>query len=120
MRSIPPNSPSCDTNESSASAYHKGGASASSYHSGGVNVSFLDGSVRFISDTIQVKNLDVACEGTDLPPATPIAKNAGANVAIGELFSYGIWAELGSINGGESTALPLLFYNMILWYDLLL
>jgi hypothetical protein len=35
-----------------------------------------------------------------------IAKNAGANVAIGELFSYGIVAELGSANGGESTALP--------------
>jgi len=103
---LPPNSPSCDTNESSTSAYHKGGASASSYHSGGVNASLLDGSVRFISDTINVKNLDVACDGTDIPPGSPVAKNAGANVAVGATFSYGVWADIGSINGGENTATP--------------
>jgi hypothetical protein len=76
---LPPNSPSCigatGVNYSSRSLM-----SASSYHSGGVNGTIGDGSVRFISETI----------------------NAGDNTktpVTGGQSPYGAWGALGSING---------------------
>jgi prepilin-type processing-associated H-X9-DG protein len=103
---LPPNSPSCTT-----ASYPNpwGGRSASSNHQGGVNVAFLDGSVHFVSETINTKNFDVKMNfpsGTYDAPTIPIAANAGASVAVGEVFSYGVWAELGSICGGESAQIP--------------
>jgi prepilin-type processing-associated H-X9-DG protein len=101
---LPPNSPSCTT-----ATQWWGGRSASSYHTNGVNAAFLDGSVHFINETINTKNFDVKIDfpsGTRDAPSVPIAANAGANVAAGEKFSYGVWAELGSISGGEAVQLP--------------
>jgi prepilin-type processing-associated H-X9-DG protein len=101
---LPPNSPSCTTTSG-----WWGGRSASSNHQGGVNVAFLDGSVHFVSETISTKNFDIKMNfpsGTNDAPTVPIAANAGASVAVGEMFSYGVWAELGSICGGESAQIP--------------
>jgi len=102
-----PNSPNC------ASGYWHVWTSASSNHPGGVSVSFLDGSARFINETIEVKNLNrsvrSALENIDLdnfpevlppdnPPEFPIDRN-------GDRFSYGVWAELGAVNSRESVSL---------------
>jgi hypothetical protein len=57
----------------------------------------LDGSVQFVSETVNTTNLDRASTipGTWEPPSVP-SDAAG-------VFSYGVWASMGSINGGEST-----------------
>lgn len=91
---LPPNSPSCHGDWTYV------WTSASSNHSGGVNVAMLDASARFISETVHTTNLHrkVSNQSPDWPPSTVYD-------ATGE-FSYGVWAEIGSISGGESTALP--------------
>jgi prepilin-type processing-associated H-X9-DG protein len=94
---LPPNSPNC------SSGYQYMWMSAASNHTGGVNVSFLDGSTRFVSDSIDVRNLNrrvrSAPSGTpDNPPAFPVDPD-------GNGFSYGVWAELGAINSIESVSL---------------
>jgi prepilin-type N-terminal cleavage/methylation domain-containing protein/prepilin-type processing-associated H-X9-DG protein len=90
---LPPNSPSC------AAGFEFVWISASSYHSGGVGVSFLDGAVRFVSNSVNTQNLHRAV--TALPsadtPAFPVDENGR--------FSYGVWAELGAVNSTESTSL---------------
>jgi len=64
-----------------------GVAPPGSRHSGGVNVARFDGSVTFISDTIDCGD-----------------QNAYA-VRTGE-SPFGVWGALGSPNGGESRSLP--------------
>ena len=59
--------------------------SASSYHSGGVNCGMGDGSVRFISDTIDVGDMSKGC------------------VTSGE-SPYGVWGAMGSRSGGETAS----------------
>ena len=61
--------------------------SASSYHPGGVNAALADASVRFFSETLSVKNLTQTVDRHYGGPAI-----------------YGVWAELATRNGGESTA----------------
>ena len=103
---LPPNNPNC------ASDFTHVWITAASSHPSGVNVSFLDGSVRFISDSIETKNLNrrvkSALDGldpdspdvpTDSPPPYPVDSN-------GNGFSYGVWAELGAINSMEVISLP--------------
>jgi prepilin-type processing-associated H-X9-DG protein len=112
---LPPNSPSaCGSGNNGMT---KGLISASSEHQGGVNVSFLDGTVHFITDSINTKNLDkgarLETQGyTDDPgwnagwqrnyyqPKQPI------DITTGAVFSYGVWANLGAINDGEVVSLP--------------
>lgn len=60
----------------------------SSYHPGGVNVSMMDGSVRFISDTIDTGNLTAAQPSSSAPSP------------------YGVWGALGSKRGGEPVSVP--------------
>ncbi|MGQ9506138.1 MAG: DUF1559 domain-containing protein [Thermogutta sp.] len=61
---------------------------ATSEHPGGVNVAMADGSVRFISDTIDAGNLwAVAPRPTDSGPSP-----------------YGVWGALGTKAGGETVS----------------
>jgi len=81
---LPPNAPSC-VSDNNGNADSTGGVlSASSYHPGGVNSMFADGSVRFV-------NQNINCGNTAAPPVT-----AGKS-------PYGVWGALGSISGKEST-----------------
>lgn len=78
---LPPNSPSCGNRPADS---HNGFGiwSASSYHIGGVNVGFLDGSVRFVSESIDCGNLDETTQDDGPSP-------------------YGIWGAAGTTNGAE-------------------
>ncbi len=102
---LPPNSPSCVNGE-------YGGASASSEHPGGVQSVFADGSIHFISDTIQTKNLGVKGTWTggagDWTPQNELVAAAagGTDAVANQAMSYGVWAELGNICGGISSQLP--------------
>jgi prepilin-type processing-associated H-X9-DG protein len=90
---LPPNSPSCYFNGDGYNAI----TTPSSYHSGGVNVTLGDGSVRFVSETI------------DAGSSTNETFSDIATAPIGEVSGkspFGIWGGLGSRDGGESTSLP--------------
>ena len=79
---LPPNSPSCVV----AGNYNTGSfnvGSASSNHTGGVSIGLFDGSVQFVSDTI------------DTNGSTSPSKYSGTS-------PYGVWGALGTVNGGES------------------
>ncbi|MDR2643958.1 MAG: DUF1559 domain-containing protein [Planctomycetaceae bacterium] len=94
---LPPNSPSC---ASSTTSWIYCRPCASSNHAGGVNASLLDGSVRFIQDSIHTANLHrkITNQSPDNPPTTPYDGSGS--------FSYGLWAELGAINDGGVTTPP--------------
>ncbi len=90
---VQPNGPCCATGADDST-----GASiftAQSYHTGGVNVGVLDGSVTFISDTI-----DNA--GLSNPDGSPVGREGPTSGRS----PYGVWGALGSINGGESVSIP--------------
>ena len=80
---LPPNSPSWSPTNGNAGFTVM---SVSSAHTGGVNGLFFDGTVHFISETIDTN-------GSTLPP-----------VQQGQ-SPYGVWGALGSINGAESKSL---------------
>ena len=83
---IAPNGPSCvdTTHNVNGRALN----TASSYHSGGANCGKWDGSVIFVSDTIN----------TASSSATPTVVEMGES-------QYGIWGAMGTVNGGESNTL---------------
>jgi prepilin-type N-terminal cleavage/methylation domain-containing protein/prepilin-type processing-associated H-X9-DG protein len=76
-----PNAPSC---VSGGGDGDWGVFSATSFHPGGVNVGLADGSVRFVSETIDTGSPSLAEVSSGLSP-------------------YGAWGALGSVQGGEPT-----------------
>jgi type II secretory pathway pseudopilin PulG len=83
---LPPNSPSCYNRASNNNVMF----SATSFHPGGVNVSLLDGSGKFVSETID--------SGTAVKFPTPTAPNGES--------PFGVWGAMGSRDGSESKTLP--------------
>lgn len=83
---LPPNSPACTTHWNTGWGWCYLGAS--SYHAGGVNGLRADGSVTFISETIDCgSNL-----GSDSYSASdPVGKSP-----------FGVWGAMGTISGGET------------------
>ncbi|MBQ7110446.1 MAG: DUF1559 domain-containing protein [Thermoguttaceae bacterium] len=90
---LPPNSPSC------GHEYH-GMFSAASYHSGGVNAVMGDGSVRFISETIDAGN---PANGHTVGGKSAYPFDNGK--ALDSKSPYGVWGAYGTIQGGETLSL---------------
>ena len=88
---LPPNSPTC-----SRTSENQVNVTASSYHSGGVNVTMGDGSVRFVSDTV-----DAGDQTNDLSSVA----SASNPQNYGGKSVYGVWGSMGSSCGGESVSL---------------
>jgi len=88
---LPPNSAVCIIGSGSVSPHWFGGLwTATSEHPGGVQVALADGSVRFISNTIDAGNQAAIA---------PAATAAGPS-------PYGVWGALGTKASGESANLP--------------
>lgn len=84
---LPPNSPSCFVAVAVNNPHWCAGIySAGSYHTGGVQVGMADGSVRFVSDTVDAGNQAAVA---------PTLANGG-------ISPYGVWGGMGSKSGGES------------------
>jgi hypothetical protein len=83
---LPPNSPSCTTNNEASNDNDGGIFTPNSYHPGGVNVGVADGAIVFISETINATT----------------TSNAG-NVKDGP-SNFGIWGNLGVRNDGVSVS----------------
>jgi len=79
---LPPNAPTCAASNT-ATQESRILAPPTSNHPGGVNVCMLDGSVRFVSDTIDCGNLSLG-----------LVESGVSN--------YGVWGALGSRAGAES------------------
>jgi prepilin-type processing-associated H-X9-DG protein len=83
---LPPNAPMC---LASKGEWATGVLPPQSNHPGGVNAAMADGSVRFVSETIDTGNLA-------LPEAQGWATSRYRN------SPYGVWGAMGSIDGGEA------------------
>lgn len=81
---LPPNFPSFEYGWEVTNGW--GAFAPSSNHSGGVNVARVDGSVTFVSDTIDTNGSTATCVTSGKSP-------------------FGVWGALGSKNGGETTSL---------------
>ena len=104
MAALPPNSPSCATNTRSDGNSQRL-ISATSYHAGGVNVTFLDASGRFISETIESGN-PVLIAGQDRDGNWLPGNDQSVPGRYGGPSPYGVWGAMGTISGGESVAAP--------------
>jgi prepilin-type N-terminal cleavage/methylation domain-containing protein len=83
---MPPNSPSCVRADSEIIW---GLFTAQSNHTGGVNTGRVDGSVSFVSDTVDTNGLPVNVQGKNLSGSS----------------AYGVWGAMGTPSGGESKSL---------------
>lgn len=82
---LPPNGPMCS---SSKGEWAFGLFSPQSYHPAGVNAAMADGSIRFVSETIDTGNL-----------ALPEAQGWSASRQVNS--PYGVWGAMGSMDGRE-------------------
>jgi len=86
---LPPNSPNCVSGGPNENTVGNWGIfSASSNHTGGINVALMDGSVTFVSETVN-------CITSGLTGDRPAQRTSGRS-------DFGIWGGMGTPNGGES------------------
>lgn len=90
---LPPNSPSCGSEREAL-------ISATSYHPGGVNACLADGSVRFISETIDAGD-PTKFLGEGQPGFVPNDPHQFSGPS-----TYGVWGALGTRASGEAVQLP--------------
>lgn len=83
---LPPNSPSCSAN-GSATQESRIIAPPTSYHPGGAVVCMLDGSVKFVPETINCGNLSLGLVSSGMS-------------------NYGVWGAMGSRAGSETYTAP--------------
>jgi len=83
---LPPNAPSCIP---VSDEWVWGFYSAASNHTGGVNVARADGSVHFVSDTVDCGGLPIHVQGVSLSGPS----------------AFGVWGAMGTPAGGESKSL---------------
>ena len=74
--------------------------SASSFHPGGANFGFLDGSVRFLKDSIQSWPITTTSSGTWPTGATPDSSTCFCWV-IAPGTQFGVYQKLSTVAGGE-------------------
>ncbi|MDR1493311.1 MAG: DUF1559 domain-containing protein [Planctomycetaceae bacterium] len=86
----PPNSPACTSSQADCAMPMI--IPPTSNHTGGVNVALVDGSVQFVSDTIN--NLTSGVTAANARP-----KKSGAS-------DYGVWGAYGTRSGGETLQHP--------------
>jgi hypothetical protein len=99
---LPPNSAACTFVDSgNYRANHVALLPPTSYHTGGVNVSLCDGTVHFITDTVDVGDLSAASDF-----AGNAAVNSGKKCRRSAVSPFGVWGALGSRNAGEVVMLP--------------
>ncbi|HBT75549.1 MAG TPA: hypothetical protein DEB39_01195 [Planctomycetaceae bacterium] len=104
---MPPNSHSC----AQGGHWNESGLySASGFHVGGINITLADGSVRFVSNTIDCGNqdydvlhppIDSPSNSVSLWDGTP----AYGKDPVGP-SPFGVWGALGSRDGAEAIVLP--------------
>ena len=92
---LPPNAPSCGN-----SGENWAMMTASSYHPGGVNTAFTDGSVQFMSETIDAGDPTVG------ESSLPTLVDPNRPQDYGGPSIRGVWGALGSSGGGEAVSLP--------------
>ena len=91
---LPPNSPNCDIGAPESGHLENWGIfSASSNHTGGVNVARLDGSVSFVTDSVNA-----------VTPNLPAGENRPGPRVSGP-SDFGVWGALGTPAGNESVSL---------------